>query len=141
MRGDIEHAQLNYIIRDHDRDLFEKKKAFFQSVCDFLNSKYDADIFRVEIKDSYYNMKEQIMPAYHLIETAQKAMLDNGVEPVVVPIRGGTDGSRLSYMGVPCPNLYTGGHNYHGRFEYACVETMESVVKVIRRIAALYTEM
>ena len=141
MQGDIEHAQLNYIIRDHDRDLFEKKKAFFQSVCDFLNSKYDADIFRVEIKDSYYNMKEQIMPAYHLIETAQKAMLDNGVEPVVVPIRGGTDGSRLSYRGVPCPNLYTGGHNYHGRFEYACVETMESVVKVIRRIAALYTEM
>lgn len=140
MKGNIEHAQLHYIIRDHDREKFEKRKTYFQAACDFLNCKYGADIFRVEINDSYYNMKEQILPAYHLIETAQKAMLDNGVEPKIVPIRGGTDGSRLSYMGVPCPNLYTGGHNYHGRFEYACVESMESMVKVIRRIAALYAE-
>ena len=85
-------------------------------------------------------MKEQIIPAWHLIETAEQAMKDIGIEPKVVPIRGGTDGSRLSFMGVPCPNLYTGGHNYHGRFEYACVESMESMVKVIRRIAAVYTE-
>ena len=140
MQGDIEHAQLNYIIRDHDRKLFEQKKAYFQQVCDFLNQKYGSGIFRAEIRDSYYNMKEQLLPAWHLIETAQKAMKDNGIEPVVVPIRGGTDGSRLSFMGVPCPNLYTGGHNYHGRFEYACVESMESMVKVIRRIAALYAE-
>ncbi|MDD7390848.1 MAG: peptidase T [Lachnospiraceae bacterium] len=140
MQGDIEHAQLNYIIRDHDRELFEQKKVYFQQVCDFLNQKYGADIFLAEIKDSYYNMKEQIIPAWHLIETAEQAMKDIGIEPKVVPIRGGTDGSRLSFMGVPCPNLYTGGHNYHGRFEYACVESMESMVKVIRRIAAVYTE-
>lgn len=140
MQGDIEHAQLNYIIRDHDRGLFEKKKTFFQATADYLNGKYGAEIFRVEIKDSYYNMKERILPEFHLIETARKAMLDNGVEPVVLPIRGGTDGCRLSFMGVPCPNLYTGGHNYHGRFEYVCVESMESLVKVIRRIAELYAQ-
>ncbi|MDY2629238.1 MAG: peptidase T [Lachnospiraceae bacterium] len=138
VRGDIEHAQLNYIIRDHDKELFEKRKNFIQSVCNFMNCRYGEGTFRVEIKDSYYNMKEQILPEYHLIENAKKAMLDNGVEPVVVPIRGGTDGSRLSFMGIPCPNLYTGGHNYHGRFEYACVESMESMVKVIQSIAGIY---
>lgn len=138
VQGDIEHARLNYIIRDHDRDLFEKKKAYFQQVCDFMNSRYGAGTFRVEIKDSYYNMKEKILPEYHLIETARKAMLDNGVEPLIIPVRGGTDGCRLSFMGVPCPNLYTGGHNYHGRFEYVCVESMESMVKVIQSIAGYY---
>ncbi|MDO5410136.1 MAG: peptidase T [Lachnospiraceae bacterium] len=140
MQGDIEHARLHYIIRDHDKALFEKRKAYFQSVCDFLNNRFGSGTFRVEIQDSYYNMKEQVMPAYHLIEIAQKAMMDHQVEPQIVPIRGGTDGARLSFMGVPCPNLYTGGHNFHGRFEYACIESMESMVKVIQKIAEYYTE-
>lgn len=140
VQGDIEHAKLDYIIRDHDRVLFEKKKAYFQQVCDFMNCRYGEGTFRAEIRDSYYNMKEKILPEFHLIETAQQAMLDNGVEPLVAPIRGGTDGCRLSFMGVPCPNLYTGGHNYHGRFEYVCVESMESMVKVIRSIVMAYAE-
>ena len=138
VQGSIEHARLHYIIRDHDRSLFEKKKEYFQQVCDFMNKRYGEGTFRAEIKDSYYNMKEKILPEYHLIETARQAMIENQVEPQIVPIRGGTDGCRLSFMGVPCPNLYTGGHNYHGRYEYVCVESMESMVKVIQSIAKQY---
>lgn len=141
VKGNVEQARLNYIIRDHDKELFEKKKAYFRQVCEFMNSRYGAGTFRVEIKDSYYNMKEKILPEYHLIENAQQAMLDRGVEPLIVPIRGGTDGCRLSFMGVPCPNLSAGGHNYHGRFEYVCVESMESMVKVIQSIAARYASL
>lgn len=140
MKGDIEHAQLHYIIRDHDRKIFEERKAYFEQVCQFLNSRFGEDTFRVEIEDSYYNMKEQILPAKHLIETAKMAMEENGVTADIVPIRGGTDGARLSFMGIPCPNLYTGGYNYHGRFEYACVESMESMTRVIQSIVYHYAE-
>lgn len=140
MKGSIEAAQLNYIIRDHDKELFEQKKAYFKQVCDFMNQKYGEGFFRVEIKDSYYNMKEQIMPVFHLIENAQQAMQDCGVEPQTTPIRGGTDGCRLSFMGLPCPNLFTGGHNFHGRYEYACLDSMLKSVEVIQRIVAIYAE-
>lgn len=140
MKGSIEDAELHYIIRDHDRALFEQKKRYFQQVCDFMNQKYGENLFQVTIKDSYYNMKEQILPAFHLIEHAQQAMQDCGVEPQVLPIRGGTDGCRLSFMGVPCPNLFTGGHNFHGRYEYACLDSMLKSVEVIQRIIALYAE-
>lgn len=138
MEGSIEHAKLEYIIRDHDMNLFEEKKAFMEKAAAFINSRYGEGTVKLTLKDSYYNMKEKILPVYHLIETAVAAMEEEGVEPKIVPIRGGTDGARLSYEGLPCPNLYTGGQNYHGRFEYACLETMESMVRVIINIIRRY---
>ena len=138
--GNIEKATVSYIIRDHDRNLFEEKKKYFVSVCNLMNQKYGEGTVQVEIQDSYYNMKEMIVPHFHLIETAKKAMEMNQVECKIAPVRGGTDGSRLSYMGIPCPNLYTGGHNYHGRFEYVCYESMKTMVQVIQTILKLYAE-
>lgn len=138
--GNIEKATVSYIIRDHDRKLFEEKKKYFVSVCNLMNQKYGEGTVQVEIKDSYYNMKEMIVPHFHLIETAKKAMEINQVAWKIAPVRGGTDGSRLSYMGIPCPNLYTGGHNYHGRFEYVCYESMKTMVQVIQTILKLYAE-
>lgn len=138
--GNIEKATVSYIIRDHDRKLFEEKKKYFVSVCNLMNQKYGEGTVQVEIKDSYYNMKEMIVPHFHLIETAKKAMEINQVAWKIEPVRGGTDGSRLSYMGIPCPNLYTGGHNYHGRFEYVCYESMKTMVQVIQTILKLYAE-
>lgn len=138
--GNIEKAAVRYIIRDHDRNLFEEKKKYFASVCNLMNQKYGEGTVQVEIQDSYYNMKEMIVPHFHLIETAKKAMEMNQVECKIAPVRGGTDGSRLSFMGIPCPNLYTGGHNYHGRFEYVCYESMKTMVQVIQTILKLYAE-
>lgn len=138
--GNIEKAAVRYIIRDHDRNLFEEKKKYFVSVCNLMNQKYGEGTVQVEIQDSYYNMKEMIVPHFHLIETAKKAMEMNQVECKIAPVRGGTDGSRLSFMGIPCPNLYTGGHNYHGRFEYVCYESMKTMVQVIQTILKLYAE-
>ncbi|MGN0268048.1 MAG: peptidase T [Lachnospiraceae bacterium] len=138
--GNIEKATVSYIIRDHDRNLFEEKKRYFVSVCNLMNQKYGEGTVQVEIQDSYYNMKEMIVPHFHLIETAKKAMEMNQVVCKIEPVRGGTDGSRLSYMGIPCPNLYTGGHNYHGRFEYVCYESMKTMVQVIQTILKLYAE-
>ncbi|MCI6733388.1 MAG: peptidase T [Lachnospiraceae bacterium] len=138
--GTIEKATVSYIIRDHDRNLFEEKKQYFVSVCNLMNQKYGEGTVQVEIQDSYYNMKEMIVPHFHLIETAKKAMEMNQVACKIAPVRGGTDGSRLSYMGIPCPNLYTGGHNYHGRFEYVCYESMKTMVQVIQTILKLYAE-
>ena len=141
MTGTVESAQADYIIRDHARELFEKKKAYFRETADFLNKKYGKEIFTVEMQDSYYNMKEKIYPENaHLIDTAVKAMEEAGVTPLIAPIRGGTDGSRLSFMGLPCPNLCTGGMNYHGRYEYVCIESMEKCVEIILNIISLYAE-
>ena len=141
MTGTVESAQADYIISDHSRELFEKKKAYFREAADFLNKKYGKEIFTVEMQDSYYNMKEKIYPENaHLIDTAVKAMEEAGVTPLIAPIRGGTDGSRLSFMGLPCPNLCTGGMNYHGRYEYVCIESMEKCVEIILNIISLYAE-
>jgi tripeptide aminopeptidase len=137
--GDVERTLLNYIIRDHSNEKFEAKKNRFLMTADFLNNKYGEGTVAVELKDSYYNMKEKILPHMHIIETAKQALLNIGIEPEIVPIRGGTDGARLSYMGLPCPNLCTGGHNYHGRYEYIPVQSMEKVVEMLKEIVRLYT--
>lgn len=131
MSGSEETARLDYIIRDHDMGRFLEKKAFMESAAAFINAKYGEGTVELELKDSYYNMRQKIEPVMHVVDRAAEAMRSAGVEPVVVPIRGGTDGARLSYMGLPCPNLSTGGHNFHGRFEYVPVESMEAMVKVL----------
>ncbi len=138
--GTVEEAVGDYIIRDHDKVKFEQKKELFQKVGEFLNAKYGVGTVTIEMKDSYYNMREIIETNMHLIERAKEAMLDLGITPVTVPIRGGTDGARLSFMGLPCPNLGTGGHNFHGKYEYACVQSMELNVKVLEKIAEKYHE-
>lgn len=135
LNGDIERAVADYIIRDHSREKFEQKKALFEKAGAFLNEKYGEGTVEIELKDSYYNMKEIIEDHMELIDHAMEAMREAGVEPEVVPIRGGTDGARLSYMGLPCPNLCTGGHNFHGRFEYICIESMEAVVRILLNLA------
>ena len=129
--GDEEKAVLHYIIRDHDKNKFAAKKARFEKIAAYLNEKYGEGTFELDLKDSYYNMKEKIEPHMFLIENAKKAMREAGVEPVTVPIRGGTDGAMLSYKGLPCPNLCTGGHNFHGRFEYIPIQSMDKMVEVL----------
>lgn len=139
--GSVERVVVDYIIRDHSREKFEQKKELFAKCAAFLNEKYGREIFVAQIRDSYYNMKEKILPENaHLIDNAVKAMELAGVEPKISPIRGGTDGARLSFMGLPCPNLCTGGLNFHGRFEYACVESMESCVEILKNIVSLYAD-
>ena len=135
MEGCVENAHVEYIIRDHDREKFEKKKSLFNNIVDQLNKKYGAGSFNITMKDQYYNMKEKIEPYMFLVDNVVEVMKELEVEPVIQPIRGGTDGARLSYMGVPCPNLCTGGHNYHSRYEYACVESMEKVTEILIRLA------
>lgn len=134
MSGNVEESKAEYIIRDHSMEKFNVKKELFQKLCDTLNEKYGAGTFEADIQDSYYNMKEKIEPHFFLIEHAKKAMEECGVTPIIQPIRGGTDGARLSFMGLPCPNLCTGGHNYHGRYEYCCVQSMEQVVEILIRL-------
>ena len=138
MRGTVDRAVMHYILRDHDLDLLNEKKHMMESVTAFLNDKYGAGTVELLQKDVYYNMIEKIRPHMHLVENATKAMEEAGVEAVVKPIRGGTDGAKLSYMGLPCPNLCTGGYNYHGRFEYASVQEMEKTVEILTKIAARY---
>ena len=138
LNGTVEEALADYIIRDHDKEKFEKKKALFLQAGEFLNRKYGEGTFEIAMKDSYYNMKEVIEKHMHLIDNARKAMAELGIEPVVVPIRGGTDGARLSFMGLPCPNLCTGGQNFHGKYEYACADDMEKIVELLVRIAEKY---
>ncbi|MBQ6160158.1 MAG: peptidase T [Oscillospiraceae bacterium] len=135
MEGGIEEATLRYIIRDHDRFKFEQKKSRFQMIASYLNERYGAGTVTVTLKDSYYNMKEKILPVMYVVERARAAMQAAGMEPVAVPIRGGTDGARLSFEGLPCPNLCTGGENYHGRYEYIPVEDMERCVQMLKHIA------
>ena len=131
MKGNETEAQLHYLIRDHDRDRFEARKAFLARAAAFLNDKYGAGTVEVAVKDSYYNMKEQIEPHMYLILRARAAMEAAGVTPVVVPIRGGTDGARLSYMGLPCPNLSTGGLNFHGVHEYIPADALLKMTQVL----------
>lgn len=138
LTGDVELAKMDYIIRDHDRKLFEEKKELFAAACAFLNKKYGDGTVVPEIKDSYYNMKEQILPHMHLIDNARSAMEALGITPIITPIRGGTDGCRLSYMGLPCPNLSTGGHNFHGRFEYIPVQSMERMTQLLLELVKRY---
>ena len=137
MQGEIENAVLDYIIRDHDRTLFEKRKEKFRLAADFLNRKYGRTLVTVELTDMYYNMKEKILPHMEIIETAKAAMLRNGVEPKIIPIRGGTDGARLSFMGLPCPNLCTGGENAHGKHEFVVLEDMEKIVEILKTIVEI----
>lgn len=134
MSGDVEHLTMNYIIRDHNRKKFEEKKEWIQKSVDFLNQKYGKDTIEIKIKDSYYNMKEKIEPYMYLIEIAKQAMEELEIEPKISPIRGGTDGARLSFMGLPCPNLCTGGHNFHGKYEFISIQSMEKVVKLLIKI-------
>lgn len=134
MRGDVELTRLDYIIRDHDRAKFERRKEQFVQITAFLNQQYGEGTVEVALRDSYYNMREKIKPKMFIVEAAEKAMREAGVTPRIVPIRGGTDGARLSYEGLPCPNLFTGGENFHGRFEYIPVEDMEAAVCVLKNI-------
>lgn len=129
--GDEENAVMDYIIRDHDSNKFNQKKDMVARIADFLNAKYGENTIECEVKDSYYNMKEKILPHIEIIDRAKTAFMKNGVEPLTVPIRGGTDGARLSYMGLPCPNLSTGGHNFHGKFEYIPINSMDKMTDVI----------
>ena len=134
MAGEVEKSTLRYIIRDHDMAKFQQKKAVMQAAADFINNKYGEGTAVLTLRDSYYNMREKIEPCMYVVERAMKAMEAAGMTPKAVPIRGGTDGARLSYMGLPCPNLCTGGENYHGRFEYIPVEDMEKCTKMLIEI-------
>lgn len=136
--GAVESATFQYIIRDHCRDKFEARKVFMQNVASYLNTKYGEGVVTLEIKDQYYNMREKVEPVYHVVETAVKAMEAVGVKPLVKPIRGGTDGARLSYMGLPCPNLFAGGENFHGKHEYVPVESMIKASEVMLKIIEMY---
>lgn len=140
MSGSCDAAFGNYIIRDHDRAKFEQKKQLFTDVCAFLNRKYGEGTVCAEVKDSYYNMKELILPHRHLIDNACLAMEQVGVTPKVCPIRGGTDGARLSYEGLPCPNLFTGGYNFHGRYEYIPLEDMQKALETVLNLVGLYKD-
>ena len=134
MKGEVEESQLQFIIRDHDMTKFEEKKEVMQAAADFINRKYGEGTLELTIKDSYFNMKKHIEPVMYVVDRAKAAMKKVGMQAVEVPIRGGTDGARLSYEGLPCPNLCTGGENYHGRFEYIPVEDMELCVKMLIEI-------
>ena len=131
MEGSVEHARLRYIIRDHDMGKFTEKKEIMAAAADFLNRKYGEGTVTLTVKDSYYNMREKIEPCFYIVERAMKAMRAVGMDARTSPVRGGTDGARLSYEGLPCPNLCTGGDNYHGRFEYIPVEDMEKCVEML----------
>ena len=137
MKGEVEQSELSYIIRDHDRAIFEKRKAFVKKCADEINARYGNEIATVEIKDQYYNMRQEVEPLMHIIDIAFGAMKEAGVDPKVKAIRGGTDGAQLSFKGLPCPNIFAGGLNFHGRYEFVPVQSIEKAVKVIVKIAEL----
>ncbi len=137
VKGEVDNTVLEYIIRDHDSEKFDARKEFFNKLTKELNSHYTQDCITVEIKDQYYNMRKKIEPVMHIVNIAEEAMMASGVTPIFKPIRGGTDGSQLSYKGLPCPNIFAGGHNFHGPFEYVPVESMIKAVEVIVKIAEL----
>lgn len=138
--GGVEKASFQYIIRDHNRAKFEERKTTMQRVADYLNVKYGAGVVKLTITDQYYNMREMVEPVYHVVDTAIRAMEQVGIKPLVRPIRGGTDGARLSYMGLPCPNLFAGGENFHGKYEYVPVNSMVKASEVIVKIVELYNK-
>ncbi|HZW03764.1 MAG TPA: peptidase T [Anaerolineaceae bacterium] len=135
--GSIEHTELRYIIRHHDRAKFEAQKTLMQKAVDYINAKHGEKTAELALRDQYYNMREKIEPVMQVMDIARQAMQSVGIQPLVVPIRGGTDGAQLTYMGLPTPNIFTGGHNFHGKFEYIPVESMHKAVDVIVRIAEL----
>ena len=137
--GTVEETTMGYIIRDHDRTKFEAKKELLTSVVEFLNKKY-GDVVKIELKHQYYNMRQEVEPHYIIVEKAMKAYEMAGVKPKVQPIRGGTDGANLSFMGLPCPNIFVGGHNFHGKYEYVPLESMEKASEVILNIVKLFAE-
>ena len=137
IQSNVEFAKMNYIIRDHDRDKFEDRKRFMQKCADQMNAQYGEGTVALEIKDQYYNMKEKIDPQMHVIDVVLHAMQDCGVAPKVKPIRGGTDGAQLSFKGLPCPNIFAGGVNFHGPYEFVSIQSMEKAKQVIVRICEL----
>ncbi len=139
INGNVEQTVVNYIIRDHNREKFEQKKNLFKKIVDFMNEKY-GNIIVMECKDQYYNMKEKIEPVMYVVDIAKNAMKEVSVTPSIIPIRGGTDGAMLSFKGLPCPNIFTGGHNFHGKFEYVPVFAMNKAVETIIKIADLTKE-
>ena len=139
MQGTIEHAEFELIVRDHDRLQFEKRKQLLLDITEKLNAVYN-DCVQIALEDQYYNMREKIEPVMHIVDLAKEAMQAVGVEPIIKPIRGGTDGSQLSYKGLPCPNIFAGGHNFHGKYEYVPVESMQKAVAVIVKICELVAE-
>lgn len=137
MEGNVENAKMHYIIRDHSMEKFESKKDMIKKAVQFINRKYGENTIELKLEDSYYNMKEKIMPVFHIVEEAKKAMELVGIEPMIIPVRGGTDGSKLSFKGLPTPNIFTGGHNFHGKFEYIPTRSMEKALEVILKIVEL----
>ncbi len=140
MSGSVDSAELQYIIRDHDRQCFERRKAYMISIANFINYKYGDGTVAVNIEDRYFNMRDKILPHMELIDLAKKAMRATGIEPRIVPIRGGTDGAKLSDMGLACPNLCTGGHNFHGYAEYISVQSLERVTVFLIKLVQLFAE-
>ena len=137
IQGEVEKTTLEYIIRDHDMELFQQRKKHFEKVATDLNRKWEQNLVQVEIKDQYFNMKEKLEPVMHIVDLAEQAMIEVGVTPLIKAIRGGTDGSQLSYKGLPCPNIFAGGHNFHGKYEYIPVESMIKAIEVIVKISEL----
>tara|TARA_B110000046_G_scaffold141139_1_gene147804 strand:- start:1765 stop:3006 length:1242 start_codon:yes stop_codon:yes gene_type:complete len=137
MEGKVEDTVLQYIVRDHDRNKFESRKQYLVDLVETLNSELESLVYEIEIKDQYYNMKEMVIPVMHIVDIAEDAMKALDIEPLIKPIRGGTDGSQLSFMGLPCPNIFAGGHNFHGRYEYVPLESILSATEVICKIAEL----
>jgi len=137
IEGEVDGTKLKYIIRDHDRGHFEARKEMVKKLANELNEQYEKELISVEIKDQYFNMREKIEPVMHIVDIAEEAMKQAGITPNIKPIRGGTDGSQLSFMGLPCPNIFAGGHNFHGRYEYVPVQSMQKAVEVIVNIAKL----
>ncbi|MEL6483786.1 MAG: peptidase T, partial [Bacteroidota bacterium] len=135
-KGGVEKSKIELIIRDHDREHFEARKQLLLDIAEKLNDRY-GNAISVQLEDQYYNMREKVEPVYHIVEIAEEAMKSVGVEPIIKPIRGGTDGSQLSFMGLPCPNIFAGGHNFHGPYEYVPLESMQKAVEVIVKISEL----
>lgn len=140
IHGDVEETTLEYIIRDHDKDHFEARKEMIQNLASEINSQHAREVIKIEIKDQYSNMREKLEPVMHIVDIAEEAMIALNIVPVIKPIRGGTDGAQLSYMGLPCPNIFAGGHNFHGRYEYVPVESIQKAVAVIVKIAEITSE-
>ena len=137
MEGKVEATELSYVVRDHDRTKFEARKRYLLDLVDSLNKEIGYMVYEIETKDQYYNMKEMVVPVMHIVDIAEAAMKELNIKPLIKPIRGGTDGSQLSFMGLPCPNIFAGGHNFHGRYEYVPLESILSAIKVICKIAEL----
>ena len=140
IKGDVEETRLEYIIRDHDKVHFEARKQMMQDLAQEICTQYESNCVEVAIRDQYFNMREKVEPVMHIVDLAEEAMKEVGIKPIIKPIRGGTDGAQLSFKGLPCPNIFAGGHNFHGKFEYVPVESMQKAVEVIVKIAELTAE-